>query len=166
MIKQVYKFCPLCRYYLSKVRIDGHVRLVCQKCGWVYYKNPLPVTSCVAVNKKGEMLIAKRNLDPGKGSWALPGGFIELNETPEDSCLRELKEEVGIDGKIMRLVGVYVQNTEEYGSLLVVGYMVKAMHDNLSINSEVQEAKFVKKNSMPYIPFMAHRKLIKEVFGK
>lgn len=49
-----FKFCPLCRYYLRRAKIDGHTRLVCRKCGWVNYKNPLPVAACVAINKKGK----------------------------------------------------------------------------------------------------------------
>jgi len=119
--------------------------------------------ACAAVNDEGKILIAKRNLEPGKNSWALPGGFVEQDETPEDTCLRELKEETGIDGEITKLIGVYIQRTRKYGSLLVIGYLVDVLHENISINSEVKEAKFVSKRDIPYIPFLTHRKMIEEV---
>ena len=158
-----FKFCPLCKRPLRRNKVDGRKRLVCQKCGWIDYKNPLPVAVCAAINKEAKILIAKRNLEPGKNRWALPGGFVERDETPEDTCLRELKEETGIDGEITRLIGVYIQRTKKYGSLLVIGYAVGVLHENVSINSEVKEAKFVGRRALPYIPFLTHRKIIEEL---
>jgi len=161
-----FKFCPLCKNSLHQAKVDGHLRLVCQRCGWIYYKNPLPVVVCAVINKEGKILIAKRNLEPGKNRWALPGGFVERDETPEDACLRELKEETGIDGEIKRLIGAYIQRTKKYGSLLIIGYAVSAIHEDISINSEVKEAKFVDRRVLPYIPFLTHRKIIEEVYKK
>lgn len=155
-----FKFCPLCRYYLRRTRIDGRRRLVCQKCGWIYYGNPLPVMACVAKNKEGKILIVKRNLNPGRNRWALPGGFVESGEAPEIACLRELKEETGLKGKIKRLIGVYFQETREYGSLLVIGYEVGISKCNLSLNSELKDAKFSSKKALPIIPFSSHREII------
>ncbi|MDP8233814.1 MAG: NUDIX hydrolase [Candidatus Saelkia tenebricola] len=160
----LFKFCPLCRYSLHNIQVDGRERLVCQKCGWINYRNPLPVTACVAVNREGKVLIAKRNLEPGMNKWALPGGFVELDETPQDACLRELKEETGIGGEITSLIGVYVQKTKEYGNLIVLGYAVKAFRGNIIINNEVKEAKFINWEDLPHIPFLTHRKMIAEVF--
>ncbi|MEA3328930.1 MAG: NUDIX hydrolase [Candidatus Omnitrophota bacterium] len=162
----IFKFCPLCKYPLRRGEVDGRKRLVCQKCGWVDYKNPLPVAVCAAMNKKDKILIAKRNLEPGKGRWALPGGFVEWDEDPETTCLRELKEETGIDGEITRLTGVYIQKSREYGSLLVIGYAVSVLHEDISINSEVKEAKFAGRKAIPYVPFLTHRKIIEEVYKK
>ena len=161
-----FKFCPLCKYPLRRGRVDDRKRLVCQRCGWVNYENPLPVAACAAINKEGKILLTKRNLEPGKNRWALPGGFVEWDETPEDTCLRELKEETGIDAEITRLIGVYVQRARKYGSLLVIGYMVHVLHENISINTELKEAKFVDQRDIPYIPFITHRKIIKEVYKK
>ena len=76
-MKNTFKFCPLCRYYLRKTQVDGRKRLVCQKCGWIHYKNPLPVAVCVARNKESKILITKGNFAPGINRWVLPGGFIE-----------------------------------------------------------------------------------------
>jgi len=144
--------------------VDGRKRLVCQKCGWIDYRNPLPVVVCVAKDKEGKILIAKRNLKPGINKWALPGGFVEANETPEIACLRELEEETGIKGKIKRLIGVYVQKIREYGSLLVIGYEVEISKNYLSLNSELKDAGFFSKKDLPVISFSSHRKIIERVF--
>ena len=142
-----FKFCPLCRYYLRRKRVDGHKRLVCQKCGWIYYKNPLPVVVCAAKNRKGKILVVKRNLKPGINKWALPGGFVESGEAPEIACLRELEEETGLKGKIKRLVGVYTQKTKEYISLLIIGYEVVIAQGLLSLNNELKDTKFLTRKS-------------------
>ena len=164
VMNRAFKFCPLCRYYLRKIQVDGRKRLVCQKCGWINYKNPLPVVVCIAKNRNGKILITKRNLKPGINKWALPGGFVETGETPETACLRELKEETGLKGKIKRLLGVYVQKTRHYGSLLVIGYEVSVSKNTISLNSELKEAKFFSKKSLPIIPFSAHKRIIEKVF--
>ena len=164
IMNRTFKFCPLCRYYLRWSYVDGRKRLVCQKCGWIHYKNPLPVAVCVAKNKKGEILITKRNLEPGINRWALPGGFIESGEAPETACLRELEEETGLKGKIKKLIGLYVQKTRRYGSLLVIGYEVTVSKTSLSLNNELKDAKFFSRETLPYIPFISHRKMMKKVF--
>ena len=118
----------------------------------------------MAKDKEGKILIAKRNLKPGINKWALPGGFVEANETPEIACLRELEEETGIKGKIKRLIGVYVQKIREYGSLLVIGYEVEISKNYLSLNSELKDAGFFSKKDLPVISFSSHRKIIERVF--
>ena len=161
-MKNIFKFCPICKYSLRKVQVDGRKRLVCQKCGWIHYENPLPVAVCVAKDKKGRILIAKRNIKPCVNKWALPGGFIELGETSEDACLRELQEETGLKGKIKRLIGVYIQKSRHYGSILVVGYEVNVSKSTLSLNNELKEAKFFAKETLPSIPFLSQREMIKD----
>jgi len=162
-MQDIFKFCPLCGDYLHKKQVDDRKRLVCQKCGWIDYKNPLPVVVCVAKKKDGKILITKRNQKPGLNKWALPGGFIELGETPEAACLRELEEETGIKGRIKKLVGVYSQRTKLYGSLLIIGYEVSVSRYNLLLNNELKDARFFSKDTLPHIPFSSHRKMIEKV---
>ena len=163
-MRQTLKFCPLCKYKLRQNRVEGRIRLVCQKCGWIDYQNPLPVVVCAAINADGEILIAKRNQEPGKNKWALPGGFIESNENPEKACLRELKEETGVEGEIIKLVGVYLRKTKIYGSLIVIGYAIRVFKEDISVNSELKQAKFFSCKDLPCIPFLTHRKIIEGVF--
>ena len=159
-----FKFCPLCRYRLRRKQVDGYKRLICQKCGWIYYENLLPVAVCAVKNKEGKILIAKRNLAPGKNKWALPGGFVESREAPEAACLRELEEETGLKGKIKRLIGIYVQKTRYYGPLLVIGYEVSISKEKLLLNNELKEAKFFGKEDLSIVPFSSHKIIIEKAF--
>ena len=165
-MKRIFRFCPLCRCYLRKKQIDGRKRLVCRKCGWINYRNPLPVTVCAVKDRRGKILIARRNLKPGMNKWALPGGFVESGESPEIACLRELEEETGLKGNVKGLIGVYIQKSRHYGSLLVIGYEVSVSKYNLSLNSELKEVRFFTKKDLPAIPFLSHRRIIEMVYEK
>ena len=158
------RFCPFCRSLLSKKVIEGYRRLVCIKCGWVYYNNPLPVVSALARNKRGEIFLARRNIAPGKGRWALPGGFIESTETPEDACVRELYEETGMIGKVKNLIGIYTQDTRYYNRLLVIGYEVYVASDHFCLNHELREGGFFRRKDLPPIPFISHRNIVRDFF--
>lgn len=67
----------------------------CANCGNRAYRNPLPVGVILLPVGDG-LLVVRRNIDPGRGRLALPGGFIELPETWQEAGARELLEETGI----------------------------------------------------------------------
>ncbi len=159
------KFCLKCGSKLKLSRIEEEKRLACPACQWVCYENPLPSSAALVRNDKGEVLLVKRGHEPGMGKWALPSGFIEIYETPEKACLRELKEETGLKGKIVRLVGVYSQKSMLYRNVLIIGYEVEA-HGNLSPGSDSLEAEFFPLDKLPGIPFSSHKKIIKDGIKK
>jgi 8-oxo-dGTP diphosphatase len=70
-------------------------------------KTPLLATDCVVFDRRGRVLLIRRGRPPFKGRYALPGGFIEIGETAEAACRRELEEETGIKVRKLVLVGVY-----------------------------------------------------------
>jgi 8-oxo-dGTP diphosphatase len=68
---------------------------------------PALTTDCVVFDPSGRVLLIKRKYEPFKGQYALPGGFVEIGETLDDACRRELREETGIVTGMLELVGVY-----------------------------------------------------------
>lgn len=85
---------------------DDKTRSVCQRCDFVDYQNPKIVAGSVVV-KDGKILLCKRNIEPRKGYWTLPAGFMELGETVEEGAKREAYEEALADITIDRLLAVY-----------------------------------------------------------
>ena len=70
-------------------------------------KTPALTVDCVVFDARGRVLLIRRKNEPFKGYYALPGGFVEIGETVEAACRRELNEETGIVAGAIRLVGVY-----------------------------------------------------------
>ncbi len=68
---------------------------------------PALTTDCVVFDETGRVLLIRRKNPPFQGAYALPGGFVDVGETVEDACRRELLEETGIEGGDLRLIGVY-----------------------------------------------------------
>jgi 8-oxo-dGTP diphosphatase len=157
-----HKFCPLCGCVLSITKLDGLNRSICSKCGWVHYANPLPSVVAFVLREGKELLLIKRGVPPGKGRWALPSGFVEADELPQDTALRELKEETGIKGTILHLIGVYTQPTELYGSVLLIAYDIKYQTGKPRARTDTVDAKFFPLNKIPRIPFASHRAIIRD----
>ena len=75
---------------------DTRMRAVCPACHTVHYENPLNVVGTIPI-WQGQVLLCKRNIEPRKGHWTLPAGFMELHETLAEGALRETDEEAGAD---------------------------------------------------------------------
>jgi NADH pyrophosphatase NudC (nudix superfamily) len=89
-----FKYCPKCGS--SQFLENNFKSKKCHTCGFVYYYN---VSSSVAViirNVRGEILVATRAHEPAKGTFDLPGGFIDMDETAEEAVAREIMEETGM----------------------------------------------------------------------
>lgn len=91
----------------------------CVHCGNRTYRNPLPVSVVLLPVDEG-LLTVKRNLDPGRGQLALPGGYIELPETWQEAGARELREETGVSVSAVAIELFRVYSAPD-GTLLVFG---------------------------------------------
>jgi ADP-ribose pyrophosphatase YjhB (NUDIX family) len=156
----MFKYCPRCGTQLKLKKEEGRERRFCPACSWVNYENPLPSSAAFVRNEKAKILLVKRGVAPGKGKWALPSGFIEIEETPEQACLRELKEETGLGGEILRLIGVYSQKSLVYKNVIIIGYEVGAC-GQLTPGSDSLKAKFFPVHKLPKIAFSTHNEIIR-----
>lgn len=74
----------------------------CPACGFVFYHNASASTVAVIIDEGGRLLIARRALEPAKGTLDLPGGFVDPGESIEEGCLREVREETGAEAMLER----------------------------------------------------------------
>ncbi len=161
-----YRFCPVCKTKLIKEKETNWFHYTCPSCGWIYYKNPLPSVAALIVNEKNEILLIRRGIEPGRGEWALPTGFIEQSELPEQAVLRELKEETGLKGKVKNLIGIYTDRTNFYGDILLIGYEVEALGGHIKAGSDCDAVRFYSWDKLPRIPFASHRSVIRDYLNK
>lgn len=88
-----FKFCPHCGAAFHKRSARD---LECISCGLDFYVSPKPCNAIIIENKQREILFVKRGVEPAKGLWDLPGGFVDIGESAEESVIREAKEELGV----------------------------------------------------------------------
>ena len=92
------------------------------------YPRPMLTADCVVINDHNEILLVLRGNEPYKGCWALPGGFMEMDETIERCAVRELEEETGlrVAEQDIRLVGVYsAPDRDPRGRTVTAAYAIR-----------------------------------------
>ncbi len=140
------KYCPQCATELQVKIESGRARPVCPRCGYVVYRNPVPV-ALVLVTRDNQLLLVHRRNAPLAGYWAPPAGYVEIDESLEEGAVREVKEETGLEVAIDRLLAVY--SRANMGVMLVTfaahveGGLLAAQVD------EVDELRFFAPNELP-----------------
>lgn len=112
------RFCIRCGTRLRRIREKDRRVLRCPSCGWIDWYNPAPTVS-VLILRGGRVLLVRRAFAPSRGTWDVPGGFIERGETAERAARREVREELGVRVRIERFVGIFpdTYGTERLPSL-------------------------------------------------
>jgi ADP-ribose pyrophosphatase YjhB (NUDIX family) len=119
----------------------------------------------VVTDSEERVLLVRRSVDPRKGYWCLPGGFIELGETPEQAALRELEEETGFSGRIGKLLGVTSISGMIYDTILMIGYSVRQYSGELTAGDDASDAAFFRSQELPEIAFDSHLRFIREYYA-
>jgi len=154
------RFCPLCGGRLERITRDGRMRLYCGQCDSILYENPLPATAALVLDDEDRLLLVKRAMEPAIGAWCLPGGFEELDESPGEGVLRELREETGLEGKVERLIEVLREDSPFYGPLIIIGYQVSPQGGALRPGDDAAEVRYFPLTDLPHVAFDSHQALI------
>lgn len=157
--------CHFCGESLVRRFIEGRERLYCRTCERPIYENPIPATCMVVVDTFDQVLLVKRSVEPQKGMWCLPGGFIELYESPEAGALRELDEETGLNGTIDKLLGVCSTPSEQYGSVLMIGYLITDASGLLAAGDDASQVRWYSIRDLPPIAFKSHERFLDLYLG-
>lgn len=139
-----YRFCPRCGKELVKGERGGTQRKLCpdEACGFVHWNNPLPVVAAL-VEHEGEIILARQAHWPD--TWyGIITGFLEKDETPEEGVLRELKEELDLDGTIESLIGVHAFPMRNE---VIISYHVKAT-GTITLSDELEAIKRVQPHKL------------------
>ena len=107
-------------------------------------KTPLLTTDCVILDSNWRLLLIRRGHAPFEGKLALPGGFVDLDETVDDACRREVLEETGIKLGRLRLIGVYSRpGRDPRGATCSIAYLARTKNANPKAGDDAAEAVWV-----------------------
>ena len=165
-----FKFCPSCAS--THFTFPDNRRFLCDDSGCTHYHN-IAAAVAIVFTFEDKVLFTVRNVDPDKGKWDLPGGFIDPNETAEEAACREIKEELGIEISNSDLKYIttspnnYLDKNVPYRTMDIF-YECELTSDVIKVEAvdEIQELIWVKRSEIDLnqIGFVSIRKVIGEKY--
>ncbi|MDM7456476.1 MAG: NUDIX hydrolase [Tepidimonas sp.] len=152
MFRSPIRFCRVCATAVEyRIPDDGdtRVRAVCPSCGTIHYENPLNVVGTVPYwgQDGAQVLLCRRAIEPRRGKWTLPAGFMELGETTEQGALRETVEEAGAQ---IALEGLFtLLNVARVGQVHIY-YRARLLSDRFAPGHETLEARLFHEREVPW----------------
>jgi ADP-ribose pyrophosphatase YjhB (NUDIX family) len=143
-----WRFCPRCR---EELRGDEQ-RLECPACGFVAYASSKPTASALVEDDEGRVLLGRRAVEPFKGRWDTPGGFLEEGESPLDGLRRELREETGLEVEPLEFLGAWI---DRYGgdstaeATLNLYWTARATGGEPAPADDVSELRWFERDALP-----------------
>ncbi len=141
-------FCLQCGKALNLQELDGRLREVCPACGWVYYEE-LKVGAGALIVQGGRLLLIRRSCAPFQGTWNLPAGYVEVDESPAQAAERETREETGLVVQARGLIDAYYFDDDPRGNGVLLLYECSMTGGALQLTDESTEARFFAPSEIP-----------------
>ena len=142
-------YCSRCGAQLEFGPVTGEDRdrLACASCGFVAYVNPRLVVTTLPITPAGELVLLRRGIEPGRGWWAQPGGFLEVDETVSEAAIRETWEETGLIIEPGEIVGLY---SRLEASVVVIAFESRVVGGEFRLNPEALEIEAFAPQRIPW----------------
>jgi ADP-ribose pyrophosphatase YjhB (NUDIX family) len=143
------KHCTSCGGPLELGPIPGEERprLACAACGHIAYVNPRLVVTALPITDDGDVVLLRRGFEPGRGWWAQPGGFLEVDETPSEGAIRETLEETGLVVEAGEIVGLYARLE---AAVIVLVYEARIVGGSARPSPEALEVRTFPPEAIPW----------------
>lgn len=112
-------FCPQCATPVQQQMFEGKARPTCPACGYIAFADP-KVAATVLIERDNKILFIRRAIDPGRGRWCFPGGYVDFGEDPAAAAMRECREETGLEVTILTLLDLAFD-----GRVIVITYLAQ-----------------------------------------
>lgn len=149
-------FCPRCGGQLQSGEVEGRSRPVCADCSFIYYVDPKVAVAIIVPHGDG-IVLGRRAIDPGRGAWSFPSGYVDRGEVVEVAACREVLEEVGLRVVIEGLVGLYSTDGEP---VILVVYAARVVGGELTVGPEMSEVGIYPPDALPPMAFSHDRRII------
>jgi 8-oxo-dGTP diphosphatase len=158
MGKQIANFCPICGTKLEMRPRSGGIRPVCPGCGHIVYFDP-KVAVVVFICKDDRVLLVKRAIDPMKGCWAMPAGFVEAGEDPQAAARRESLEETSLMVEVDRLLDVFYTAGDGGAADIVIAYAATVIGGELKADDDAEDVAWFSRDNLPEVVFLPTQRL-------
>ena len=108
------------------------------------------VAAGILAQRRGRLLLVRRNHEPHLGEWSFPSGYVDAGEALEEAAVRETKEETGLNVRIERLLGAYSTGGER---VIFIAYAARVTGGRIQIGAECQDVRFFPPDALPPLAF-------------
>lgn len=165
-LRHAHLYCPRCGQPMGRRQEGDKVRPACTACDYVQYLNPSPAAA-VIVMRDGKLCLVRRKYPPREGMWTLPAGFMEYDEEIEETAVREVREETGLDVRLNGLFAVHNGILPPDRPVLLVVYRGEEIGGELCAGDDAAAVGFYDLEALPGpIAFAAHRKVLDALRGQ
>ncbi len=156
-------YCPSCGHALEDKQAFGRARRFCPACDRIVFREH-KVAAGVVVERDGQVLLVRRSLNPRRGLWSFPAGFVDFDETPAEAAVRECREETGLGVEIIDLLDVVAGRGHGDADIVVI-YRArqvdgKRVGNHLRAADDVDRVAFFAPEDLPPLAFRATREAI------
>jgi ADP-ribose pyrophosphatase YjhB (NUDIX family) len=138
---------------------EDRERPTCPACGYVFYLDPKVAVAVVLGDQHG-VLLGKRRIDPGRDRWSFPAGYVNRGEVLEEAAVREVHEELGVQVRLARLVGVYSERGNPVVLVVYAGELVDGQTQPRADGHEVSEVRRFTLDALPELAFPHDRRVL------
>jgi ADP-ribose pyrophosphatase YjhB (NUDIX family) len=124
----VFRYCPDCggRLIPPDPPAERVVSQVCPTCATEHFRNAKPCAGALVI-RDGRALLGRRAIEPARGRWDIPGGFLNPWEHPADAAVRELQEETGLSIRLVRILSVVMDTYQDRDYTLNIYYLAEVV---------------------------------------
>ncbi|MCY4062480.1 MAG: NUDIX hydrolase [Chloroflexi bacterium] len=148
---RIANYCAICGGLLQSEMVSGRIRPFCSRCDMPVYFDP-KVAVVVFIELDERVLLIRRAVDPGKGKWALPAGFVDYDEAPEAAARRETLEETHLQVRIDKLLAVFPKRDHGLADI-VIAYSAKVLDGELQAGDDAAAVGFFARGNLPPLVF-------------
>lgn len=163
---ETFRFCPACGGRLAprSLRAGDPERLVCGRCGFVFYLDPKVAVGTIVGDGEGRVLLIRRAIEPGYGRWVFPGGYVDRGEEVRVAAVREAREEAGLEIRLEHLINVYSYPGR---APVIIVYAATMVGGCLMCDDEGLEARFFAPEEIPWdeLAFQSTHDALREFLG-
>jgi ADP-ribose pyrophosphatase YjhB (NUDIX family) len=162
MIADEVNYCPRCAAKLVEVLRFGKPRPTCPRCNWIFFPDP-KVAAAVLIEQAGRVLLVRRAVNPQKGLWTLPAGFIDAGEDPARAAQRECLEETGLNVQVTGLLDVLAGQEHTRGANIIIFYWAEIITGELNPGDDVDRAGFFSIHDLPPLAFTTTKQILSRI---
>lgn len=161
-----FAYCPRCATPMQTQPVGDKQRRVCPACGYVHFTDP-KVGVGVLVQQEGRILLVRRKMNPERGKWSVPAGFVDRGEDPRETAVRETFEETNLRVAITGLVNVYFNPPQNgFAASIFIMFNAELLGGEMRAGDDADAAGFFALDALPELAFASTKEAVRLLAGE